>query len=502
MGTEDVTAEKTTDVLGKSHLAGFCSKNFRDFCMAENVKERIYFLGIGGVAMGNAAILSQRSGHVVGGSDRAIYSPMRELLARERIVPFAGFSPQNMTEFRPDVIVVGNGVGRGNAEVEWLLNERPCPFLSLPEFLAARFLSNRHRIVVAGTHGKTTTTALTAFYLRQLGSQAGYFIGGAPVDFPSGADLGEKYAPFVIEGDEYDSAFFDKRSKFIHYAPNTLVINAIDFDHADIFRDIEDVCRTFNHLLRTVPGNGHVFLNGDDRNCLDLVTCQWTQFFRVGLGDSNDFQIKNFITDDGGSHWQVLHAGKVTHMRTQLLGEFNARNATMAILAAHCALSLPLSNSIDLRNFRGVRRRQEILHRDGQCVVYEDFAHHPRATWSMLQSLRQRYPNCELICCFEPASNTSARRVLFEEFVQSFCLCDRCYLAPVRNGEAIPENERCSMQEMAGRLRSLGKDAIAFADNDQMREHLLQILASAANQFRVVALFSNAAFDGVLSHWR
>jgi UDP-N-acetylmuramate: L-alanyl-gamma-D-glutamyl-meso-diaminopimelate ligase len=427
---------------------------------------------------------------------------MDELLRKNGIMPFCKFSHSNIISFNPDIIVIGNCVGRGNEEVEWILENRLLKFMSLPEFIMQRFMRGRHRIVISGTHGKTTTTALTAFYLRQIGVPAGYFIGGSPIDFSSGANIGAENAPFVIEGDEYDSAFFDKRSKFIHYAPDTLVVNAIAFDHADIFRDLTDVQRTFNHLLRTIPRNGHVFINGDDTNCSKLAACNWVKFSKVGIASGNDYRICNFSTRDGCSSWDVKFGLSNISVCAQLFGEFNARNATMAILSAHRAMSLPLPANVSLRSFRGVRRRQQILHLAMHYIVYDDFAHHPQAVSEVLRALRDKHENCELICCFEPASNTSVRNVLSDDFIESFRLCDRCYLAPPKNYNSIIESERCSTALIAARLERYGVDAIAFADNDQLLKKLLDVLSSNGNKFRVVVIFSNANFDGVLDYWK
>lgn len=464
--------------------------------------KKIYFLGIGGVAMGNAALMARGIGHRVGGSDGAIYPPMSNLLRENGIVPFGGFCEENLSSFAPDLVVVGNGVGRGNAEVEWLLDRETIPFTSLPNFLFQHFLRGRHRLVFAGTHGKTTTTAAAAFYLRQLGIAAGFFAGGAPFNFPTGADIGAPGTPFAIEGDEYDSAFFDKRSKFIHYAPDTLVVSAIDFDHADIFRDRTDVGRTFNHLLRTMPRRRSVFISGDGDDGDFLGPCPWIKIFRVGLGQNNDFRLQNLSLGGEGSSWEVAHGKEILQMSSSLGGEFNVRNCTMAVLAAHDALGTALPGRADLRGFRGVQRRQQLLHGDSRCRVYEDFGHHPRAIREVLRSLRLRHGGCELIGCFEPATHTALRRELAEEFVSAFSLGDRCYWGELRRPERIPAGERIIPGEIMGRLREIGVDAIAFEKNGELQERLLEVLGRESEKLRVVVLFSNASFADVLPYWR
>ena len=246
---------------------------------------RIYFMGICGTAMGNAALLARAAGHEVLGADTGVYPPMSTVLAEAGITLHEGYDPARLELLKPDLVVIGNAMSRGNPEVEWLLDTRTIAFTSLPALLADFVLMGRRNIVIAGTHGKTTTTALTAFLLRENGRDPGFLIGGVPFDPPVGSHLGAAADPFVIEGDEYDSAFFDKRSKFIHYAPHIAVLNNLEFDHADIFRDLADVQRTFLHLTRLVPRNGWIVLNGDDDNLRALGPLAWTRVVRVGTGE-------------------------------------------------------------------------------------------------------------------------------------------------------------------------------------------------------------------------
>ena len=233
-------------------------------------------MGIGGTAMGNAALLARAAGHDVFGADTGVYPPMSTVLAEAGIAVHEGYDPVRLARLAPELVVIGNAMTRGNPEVEWLLETRAFAFTSLPALLHDSILKHRRNLVICGTHGKTTTTALTAFLLREAGRDPGFLIGGVPQDPPMGSHLGSLADPFVIEGDEYDSAFFDKRSKFIHYAPFIAVLNNLEFDHADIFRDLADVQRTFTHLTRIVPRNGFVVLNGDDPHLRALGPMAWT----------------------------------------------------------------------------------------------------------------------------------------------------------------------------------------------------------------------------------
>ncbi|HUL52590.1 MAG TPA: Mur ligase family protein, partial [Opitutaceae bacterium] len=286
---------------------------------------RIYFMGIGGTAMGQAALLARAAGHEVLGADRGVYPPMSTVLADAGITVHEGYDAARLEKLAPDLVVIGNAMTRGHPEVEWLLDTRTLPFTSLPALLHDFVLQRRRNIVIAGTHGKTTTTALTAFLLRENGCDPGFLIGGVPQDPPTGSHLGAAADPFVIEGDEYDSAFFDKRSKFIHYAPHIAVLNNLEFDHADIFRDLDDVKRTFNHLTRIVPRNGFLVLNGDDANLRVLPPATWTRTVRVGLGQECDTRIVDFSETTEGANFRLLWRGKVwADVKWSLPGVFNA----------------------------------------------------------------------------------------------------------------------------------------------------------------------------------
>jgi UDP-N-acetylmuramate: L-alanyl-gamma-D-glutamyl-meso-diaminopimelate ligase len=296
---------------------------------------RIYFLGICGTAMGNVAVLMKRAGNFVGGSDTGIYPPMSSVLAEAEVEIFQGWDEGNLVLFEPDLVVVGNAVSRGNPEVEFLLRTRRYPTVSLPGIIGSELLKGRPRVVITGTHGKTTTTALAAWLLKEAGYNPGWLVGGVPYSLSSGSELGSENSPFVLEGDEYDSAFFDKRSKFIHYRPDILVINNVEFDHADIFRDLEDVKRTFNHLIRIVPDNGVILANGDDPVIRELLPVSWTKVRFVGLEEGNDFVISGFEETPGKSRFSIcLESGETVAFETQLNGIFNARNTAMALLAA------------------------------------------------------------------------------------------------------------------------------------------------------------------------
>ncbi|MEO6246845.1 MAG: UDP-N-acetylmuramate:L-alanyl-gamma-D-glutamyl-meso-diaminopimelate ligase [Opitutaceae bacterium] len=467
---------------------------------------RIYFMGICGTAMGNAALLARAAGHEVLGTDSGIYPPMSTVLAAAGIALHEGYDAARLEKFAPDVVVVGNAMSRGNPEVEWLLDLRAIPFTSVPALLHDFVLKGRRNLVIAGTHGKTTTTALTAFLLREAGRDPGFLIGGVPLDPPMGAHLGAAADPFVIEGDEYDSAFFDKRSKFIHYAPHIAVLNNLEFDHADIFRDLADVQRTFNYLTRIVPRNGCVVLNGDDANFRTLGAMNWTKTVRVGLGEANDVRIVDFAETAAGATFRLLWRGNLwAEVTWSLSGIYNARNAAMAATAAGLALD-PLNPTVlplgSLARFRGVKRRQEIVFAGARCTVIEDFGHHPTALAETLLSFRARFPGAVLTAVFEPRSNTACRRAMQDGFTRALAQADEVYLGPVNRPERMKPEERFDPEAVTQHLETQGVEAHFAATNAALLEKMLaHTVATAAVKPRVVAFFSNGSFDGIIGKY-
>ncbi|OHE72817.1 MAG: hypothetical protein A2Y14_05970 [Verrucomicrobia bacterium GWF2_51_19] len=454
---------------------------------------KIYFLGICGTAMGNTAVLMKQLGHDVCGSDSQFYSPISDLLKRHNIPTFEGFSAENLIRAEPDCVVVGNTVSRGNPEVEFLMEEN-AEMTSLPALLSDLLLKTRKNIVVTGTHGKTTTTTLAAFLLRKNGRFPGYLIGGIPKKLDSGVAAGISSDPFVIEGDEYDSAFFDKRSKFIHYRPNILCINNIEFDHADIFFDLRDVLRTFTHVTRLVPASGAIVINGDDANIARLPLATWTQTVRVGLGDTCDLQIRHFSENSQGSSFELYWRGQLwTRVSWSMVGLFNVRNAAMAALSAGLSIfpqNPTLLNLSALSQFQGVKKRQEVLFTDDDTVLIEDFGHHPTAIQQTLQSLRARYPQHRIVACFEPRSNTARSNCLQSDFENALMAADTIYLSPVYASNRL--EQPLDTRQMAQKLTLCGREAMALSHNND----LLTLLKPPMNNTLVV-FFSNGSFDGI-----
>ncbi|MDR0536340.1 MAG: Mur ligase domain-containing protein [Puniceicoccales bacterium] len=465
----------------------------------------IYFLGICGTAMGNAALLMRELGHEVSGADTGIYPPMSTQLRKAGVEILEGWDAARLKRLAPDLVVVGNATSRGNPEVEWLLEARAVRYVSLPELLRKEVLGRRRNIVVAGTHGKTTTTCIAATLLRDNGGNPGWFVGGVPRDLPGGAAPGEEDSPFVIEGDEYDTAFFDKRSKFIQYEPAVFAINNIEFDHADIFRDLADIERTFIHGTRLVPRNGAIVANGDDSVVERVVGgVTWCPVVRVGIGEHCDVRIVDFREGPDGAAFTLLWRGAVwAKVRWALPGLFNARNAAMGATAAALLLRPrdPSQLRLDiLAGFQGAKRRQERLVATPKVTVLEDFGHHPTAIASTLEALRLRYPNHHIHAAFEPRSNTAVRALLQDAFVAALAIADSIWLAPVHRGEKRPPEDRLNTKEMAEELVSRNRTAEFATSNKALLEMLRAAVDKASRKNpHLVVFFSNGSFDGIVS---
>jgi UDP-N-acetylmuramate: L-alanyl-gamma-D-glutamyl-meso-diaminopimelate ligase len=459
---------------------------------------RIYFMGICGTAMGNAALLLKAQGHDVFGADSGVYPPMSDVLAEAGIDVLEGFDAGRLSALKPDQIVVGNAMSRGNVEVEWVLDQSDIPYVSLPQLFHHTILAGRRPVVITGTHGKTTTSTLAAYLLEHTGAQPGWLIGGLPKDLSGGAHLGEG-RPFVIEGDEYDSAFFDKRSKFIHYRPQVAVLNNLEFDHADIFRDLDDVKRTFRHFLKIVPSSGHVLVNGDDVNLASLLPVPWAPVYRVGTGEDNDLRITGFKDGPQGASFSLIWKERLwARINWELHGEFNARNAAMAALAAALAQDMEDPTELDLASlhrFGGVKRRQDVLAETDRWVVIEDFAHHPTAVAGAIEALRAAYPEKPLTACFEPRSNSAVTKRFEAAFAQALAGADRVYLGPVHRADRIRLEARLDTEQLARELNAGDGCARAFIDNQALLEQVGADLGREPGG--VIVYFTNGSFDGV-----
>lgn len=455
--------------------------------------------------MGNIATLAKRRGLVVSGSDERVYPPMSDYLHEAGIAYYEGYDAARLASLKPDLVIVGNAFSRGNPEIEWLLAERPIPFVSLPEFIGREVIGSRPALVVAGTHGKTTTTALAVHLLKSAGMTPGYLIGGIPRGLPSGAEDGLTGSPFVIEGDEYDSAFFDKRSKFIHYRPRVAVINTIEFDHADIFADFKDVLRTFHHFVRLVPANGFLVVNGDEPASREVADVNWTQVITVGTEAGNDLRISGFTEDGEGSSF-ALQWGHQTwaSIRWPFHGLYNARNAAMAAIGSALLIQPAKPTAVSLAalpEFAGVARRQELLGEKNRWRLVEDFGHHPTAIAGVLRSIRQSHPQDHLVAVLEPRSNTLRTNRLAGPLEEALAGADTVSIGRIDRVEKLSPGDRLDSEALAGNLESKGRRARAFQDNLLLLEDLVGFLESHPGPGTVV-FFSNGSFDGLMGRMK
>ena len=453
-----------------------------------SVIRQVHFIGICGTAMGSMAVALRERGFVVTGSDENVYPPMSTFLQEKGIELTAGFRAENIPE-SADLIVVGNAIKRGNPEVEAVLN-RKLYYLSLPETLKQFFLRGRHNLVVTGTHGKTTTTSLLAWIFECAGKEPGYMIGGLPKNLGEGCCLRDsKY--FVIEGDEYDTAFFDKRSKFVHYLPELVIVNNIEFDHADIFNHLDEIKLSFRRLLNIVPTEGIVLLNGDDPNCVEVGTTCPAPILEVGFSPNAAHQIRKVRYDANGSHFSLFDI----EFSMSLIGEYNVRNAAMAISAAHFyGIPFPMIQKA-VASFEGVRRRQEVRGEVNGITVVDDFGHHPTAIRQALAGLRHQYPGRKLWAVFEPRSNTTRRALFQKQLPEAFAQADGVLLAKVARLDQIPENERLHPEKVVEDIRAMGKPAFyepTVAD-------IVIRLKAIVTKGDVIVVFSNGGFDNIHS---
>ena len=448
--------------------------------------KKFHFLGICGTAMASVAAALQERGFKVSGSDENVYPPMSNFLQEKGITAKEGYHAENIPA-DADVVVIGNAMKRGNPEVEAVLN-RKLFYLSLPEVLKNYFLRGRHNLVVTGTHGKTTTTALLAWIMEKAGHNPGYLIAGLPKNFGQGARLNDsKY--FVIEGDEYDTAFFDKRSKFIHYLPELLIVNNIEFDHADIFKDLDEIKLSFRRLLNIVPKNGMVLLNGDDPNCVEVAKDCLAQMVEVGFSKNCAQRIREVGYSSAGSRFKL---GEET-FEIPLIGGFNVRNAAMAAMAARF-YDVPTARiNSALNSFAGVARRLEVRGEARGVKVIDDFGHHPTAVAHTLEALRHSYRGHRLWAVFEPRSNTTRRAVFQEQLPEAFKFADGVFISQVARLEQIPENERLKPERVVAAIAKDGRRAFYERNADAIVDRIVPMLRPKD----VVVVFSNGGFDNI-----
>jgi len=452
----------------------------------KDAPKSFHFLGICGTAMGAVAVALRERGFKVTGSDENVYPPMSTFLEGKRIELMEGYRAENIPA-DAEVVVIGNAMRRGNAEVEAVLN-RKLLYLSLPELLKNFFLRGRHNLVVTGTHGKTTTTALLAWIMEEAGRKPGYLIGGIPKNFGEGARLNDsKY--FVIEGDEYDTAFFDKRSKFVHYLPELVIVNNVEFDHADIFNNLDEIKLSFRRLLNIVPQNGMVVVNGDDPNSVEVGKDCLAQMVEVGFSKNCAQRIRDVSYSSAASRFKLGD----DVFEIPLVGEFNVHNAAMAATAARFYDVPTATIASAFTRFVGIARRQELRGEAGGVKVIDDFGHHPTAIAQTLQALRHRFRGQRLWAVFEPRSNTTRRAVFQQQLPEALKMADGAFISQVARIEQIPEDQRLKPERVVAAIAEAGRPAFYEQNANAIVDRIIPMLRPKD----VVVVFSNGGFDDI-----
>lgn len=441
--------------------------------------------------MASLAGMFRAAGYEVTGSDQAVYPPMSDVLAQLGIAVREGYRAENL-EPRPDVVVVGNAMSRGNPEVEALL-AAGIPYCSMPEALMRFFMRERRRAVVVGTHGKTTTSAMLAWVLHETGGDPSFMVGGASRNFPQNFRLGR--GPwFVAEGDEYDTAFFDKGPKFLHYDPDALLLNAIEFDHADIYRDLDHVKGAFRTLLERLRSTAVVVASADFPEVRAVVEASGREAIFFGNGPGASWRADEVDDDGHMTRFTIVGPNGIRRRAAlPLPGAINVANAIGVVALTH-AIGVPLDGVVAaLATFLGVKRRQEVIAEGRGITVIDDFAHHPTAVTGTVAALRARYPQRRLWILFEPRSNTTRRRVFQEAFAEAFAGADRVTFGAIHRRDQLPEQERLSVDELITALGARGVSAQTCEDPDA----IAALVAAQVVPGDVVVLMSNGGFGGL-----
>lgn len=461
-------------------------------CLPATVRT-IHLMGICGTGVGALAGMLQAQGYLVTGSDQQVYPPMSDFLASLGIPVAAGYTPENLVH-RPDLVIVGNVITRANPEAEALARLR-LPYLSMPQALGHFFLGGKESLVVCGTHGKTTTSSLLATMLHYLGQDPGFMIGGLVQEFGRNFKIGNG-PHFVVEGDEYDTAFFDKGPKFLHYQPQMAIITSIEFDHADIYADLEAVKASFRKLVAIMPEDGCLVVNQDDPVVAEICQGANCQVVGYGEGAGRAWTLADLDIRADGTRFTALKDGKpFGHFMTRMPGRHNAMN-TLAVIAVLDRCDCPAAAIAEhLPRFPGVRRRQEVRGEVKGITVIDDFAHHPTAVRETLAALQAAYPGRRLVAVFEPRTNSSRRKVFQADYVQVFDRADRVLIKEPQPLASLTEEMRFSGAQLGRDLLARGCRAFCFTDTDTIIDDLVH----ESQPGDVIAIMSNGGFDNIHS---
>lgn len=451
----------------------------------------IYMVGICGVAMGTLAGMLKELGHNVNGSDSNVYPPMSTMLEKWGIEINNEFSEEKLTKL--DFVIIGNAISRGNAEVEYILNNN-ISYMSMTEALYRFFLSKKEVIAICGTHGKTTTTSLLSHILKFSGEEPSFLVGGVTKNYNSNYYLGTgKY--FIIEGDEYDSAFFEKTPKFIHYRPNHIVLTSLEFDHADIYNNLDEIKLWFKRLVNIVPSEGKIVYNKKYKIFEDIIEDSYSENVSYG-GSQGDY---NFEFQEYDGEFSILSITtpdeEVVKFKTKSWGDFNFENITAAVAIAR-KIGIPFEKIQGaVETFEGVKRRQDIIYSDENIKVLEDFAHHPTAVEEMLKMVKHRFSDSKIFAFYEPRSATSRRNIFQNELPVAFKNADHVFLKTPYGVDKIPVDERIDIKKISKEINLLGVNSIVFDSVDYMIDNFLKLIKK--DEKVVCVIMSNGGFDNI-----
>ncbi|MAV89788.1 MAG: UDP-N-acetylmuramate:L-alanyl-gamma-D-glutamyl-meso-diaminopimelate ligase [Bdellovibrionaceae bacterium] len=462
--------------------------------------QKVYLMGVCGTAMASLAGIFKEMGFQVAGSDQNVYPPMSTMLENLNIPIFNGYRAENLKEFQPDFVIVGNVISRSNPEAEYLLSQE-IPYTSLPQAMGEFVIGSRDSYVVSGTHGKTTTSSLLAWVLESLGKEPGFLIGGLPLNFKSSFRPPQKDI-FVIEGDEYDTAFFDKVPKFVHYKPKHVILTSIEFDHADIYKDLDQILQAFRRLLELIPEDGTLVYNAQDKNIESLL--KYCRGQKVSYGfESGDYTLSDRSNVLGRNQFRVFKKDgdkkrSVADLALKVFGPHNTMNA-LGVFALMHTLGFEQGAVLSaLASFKGVKRRQEILLENKDYALIEDFAHHPTAVRLTIEAMKEKYPDRRLLAVFEPRSATSRRKYFQDQFEEAFSHADALFLSVPYEAAKIPEGERFSSKEVVDHLKASGHEAF-LGEN---AKELVSEIERYKSPGDVVLVMSNGGFDGIYGQLR
>ena len=466
-------------------------------------QQKIYFLGIGGIAMANLACLLKSKGYLVSGSDLDTFGPSAVLLKKHNIIYFKDHHPNHIKKFKPDIVVIGNAMSRGNPSLEYVLNNpfdkaqgRQILYCSMPEIIKTELLSNRKPIVITGTSGKTTTSALLAWILYKAGFKPTALVGGIMNNFDSGFVSGNgQYV--IVEGDEYNSSFYDASPKFMHYRPYIGLINNIRADHLDIYGNIENILSAFKKFVNIIPSNGLIILNKHDKNTSHLITSIRSRIKTFGRNGDVWTTDKIDSTPNGLSFVVYNGSKRLGRIETSLFGKHNVENILAAITVG-LELKIPFKKITEaIASFKGVKRRLEIIHQKGNTMIIDDFAHNPDKVLASLSALRGHFPKHQIIAVFEPRTGSSRRNFFQDAYPLSFKPADLVYIAEPYKKSALKSAELFSHQKLVKDLNKKGIKSYAFARADEIVSHLSKNIDQIIKKPTIIVVMTSGDFDGI-----